>query len=55
VVGGREVPLGALLIVGMYDEASGQGVMFREEEIEPQVERVRSAARELLAGVLELR
>jgi len=55
VVGGREVPLGALLMVGMYDEASGQGVVFREEEIEPQVERVRRAARELHAGVLELR
>ena len=55
VVGGREVPLGALLMVGMYDEASGQGVVFREEEIEPQVEGVRRAARELLAGVLELR
>jgi len=55
VVDGREVPLGALLMVGMYDEASGQGVVFREEEIEPQVEGVRRAARELRAGVLELR
>ena len=54
-VGGREVPLGELLIVGMYDEASGQGVMFQEEEIEPQVEGVRRAARELRAGILELR
>ena len=55
VVDGREVPLGALLMVGMYDEASGQGVVFREEEIEPQVEGVRRDARELRAGVLELR
>jgi len=55
VVDGREVPLGALLMVGMYDEASGQGIVFREEEIAPQVEGVRRAARELRAGVLELR
>ena len=55
VVGGREVPLGELLIVGMYDVASGQGVLLRDEEIEPQVEGVRRAARALLAGALELR
>jgi hypothetical protein len=55
VVGGREVPLGELLIVGMYDGASGQGVLLRDEEIEPQVEGVRRAARALLAGALELR
>jgi hypothetical protein len=55
VVGGREVPLGELLIVGMYDGASGQGVLLRDEEIEPQVEVVRRAARALLAGALELR
>jgi len=55
IVGGREVPLGELLIVGMYDGASGQGVLLRDEEIEPQVEGVRRAARALLAGALELR
>ncbi|MFP3229100.1 MAG: hypothetical protein RXR47_03000 [Nitrososphaeria archaeon] len=55
VVGGREVPLGELLIVRMYDGASGQGVLLRDEEIEPQVEGVRRAARALLAGALGLR
>jgi len=55
VVDGREVPLGTLLMVGMYDEVSGQGVVFREEEIEPQIEGVRGVARELHAGALELR
>jgi len=50
VVDGREVPLGALIAVGMYDEQSGEGVIFDDEWIEAQLDGLR----DLLKAAVEL-
>ncbi|MDP7981828.1 MAG: hypothetical protein RAK18_01455 [Conexivisphaerales archaeon] len=51
VAGEEEVPLGAILVVGMYDEGSGEGVVFGDEWLDAQLgemgDLLRSAARQL--------
>ena len=51
VAGDEEVPLGAILVVGMYDEGSGEGVIFGDEWLNSQLgemaDLLRSAARQL--------
>ncbi len=47
---GRDVPLGAMVIVGIYDERSGEGVLVEDEWIDAQLmeveELLRAAARQ---------
>ncbi len=51
VAGEEEVPLGAILVIGMYDEDSGEGVVFGDEWLDAQLgemgDLLRSAARQL--------
>ncbi|MGC9177212.1 MAG: hypothetical protein ACP5G6_02125 [Conexivisphaera sp.] len=51
VAGEEEVPLGAILVVGMYDEGSGEGVVFGDEWLDAQLgemgDLLRSATRQL--------
>ncbi len=52
VVGGREVPLGATIVIGMYDDAAGEGVAFEDYWIDLQLNDVLDLLREAagLAG-----
>ncbi|MGC9117259.1 MAG: hypothetical protein ACP5ID_06675 [Conexivisphaera sp.] len=51
MAGEEEVPLGAILVIGMYDEDSGEGVVFDDEWLDAQLgemgDLLRSAARQL--------
>ena len=51
VAGEEEIPLGAIVVVGMYDEGSGEGVVFGDEWLDSQLgemgDLLRSAARQL--------
>jgi hypothetical protein len=51
VIDGREVPLDAAMIVGMYDEASGEGVIFEDEWVEAQLEELGRVARDAVGNM----
>jgi hypothetical protein len=50
-VNGEEVSLGSGVIVGMYDEPSGEGVIFGEKWIEAQLEELQRMAVEAIESM----